>query len=485
MKFIILMQRSKQISFLCLILFGLLTSGSLALDVNGWKTRTIYQIITDRFWRPNGDTQSGCDLRKYCGGTFDGITQQLQYVKDLGFDAIWISPVMENLGEDYHGYCNLNWENVNPRFGGEAALKKMVNTAHQMGILVMADVVANHAAPVDTDYSKIYPLNQEYHYHKKCDINDWNNQWEVENCRLCNLPDLDQHNPWVRQYLKDWVKYHIDAYKFDGIRIDTVPHVEKPFWTEYTRSAGVFSIGEILNGNDAYVGDYQNYMDSTLNYGMHFTLKDVFGWNQSMRRISDRWASVNRSFRDPDALGLFVDNHDNPRFLSYQKDWRLFKSATAFSLTARGIPIFYYGGEQGYNGGADPENREPLWRSLNRNHELFKFVQTINKARAAQNVPSSSFSEKYVTDQLYAYTRGRFFVGLTNQLSGTVAQDVPNTGFSNGQVVCNIFKPQDCVTIRNGNLQLYLVDGEVKIYIPKESSFFQSSLQSPFTQITA
>ena len=447
-------------------------------DVNAWKTRTIYQVLTDRFWRSNGDTRTACDLSKYCGGDFEGITQQLDYIKDLGFDAIWISPVVDNLANGYHGYWFKNWEKVNSNFGDDASLKRLVDTAHSKGIWVMVDVVANHVAPVGEDFSQIYPLNQPYHYHKDCPINDWDNQWQVENCRLADLPDLDQSQSWVRKYLIDWIKYHVTKYGFDGIRIDTVPHIEKSFWTEYTQSAGVFSIGEVFNGNDGYLGPYQNTMDSLLNYGMYFTIRDVFGNGAAMSQISSRWNSISRSFRNPDVLGLFVDNHDNPRFLNGNSDWRLFKSALAFSLTAKGIPIFYYGSEQAYAGGADPKNREPLWTNFNKNHDIYKFVQTINRARVAQNVPAQPFSEKYADNNLYAFTRGRFLVALTNRIYDQVVVKVPGTGFAEGQVLCNIFFATDCVAVQNGSVPVYLNYGEAKIFVPKASSFFQTAPKS-------
>lgn len=77
----------------------------------------------------------------------------------MGFNAIWISPVVENLDNGYHGYWATNWEKVNEHFGSEDDLKSLVNAAHAKGIYVMVDVVANHVGPVGTDYSKIYPLN--------------------------------------------------------------------------------------------------------------------------------------------------------------------------------------------------------------------------------------------------------------------------------------------------------------------------------------
>ncbi len=173
-------------------------------------------------------------------------------------------------------------------------------------------------------------------------------------------------------------------------------------------------MGEAFNGYDTYVGDYQNYISALFNYPMYYTIKDVFMYGKSMRTIADRWASNLKAFRDVDALGLFVDNHDNSRFLHQNGDIRLFKSAITFSLCARGIPFFYYGSEQSFSGGDDPQNREVLWRNLNKNSDMYKFTQTINKARQAQGVVNHAFAEKWADDTLYAFTRGSFFVALTN-----------------------------------------------------------------------
>lgn len=125
-------------------------------------------MITDRFAKTNGD-KSGCgDFHGYCGGTWQGITNNLDYIKGLGFDAIWISPIVKNLAGGYHGYWATNWEDVNENFGSKQDLKNLVDAAHSKGIWVMVDVVANHVGPVGMDFSQIYPLNQAEHYHNNC-----------------------------------------------------------------------------------------------------------------------------------------------------------------------------------------------------------------------------------------------------------------------------------------------------------------------------
>lgn len=234
-------------------------------------------------------------------------------------------------------------------------------------------------------------------------------------------------------------------------------------------------MGEVFNGNDAYVGDYQNHVSALFNYPMYYSIRDVWMYGKSMRTIADRWNTNNQHFRDVDALGLFVDNHDNSRFLNTNGDHRQFKSALAFALTARGIPFFYYGSEQAFGGGNDPYNREVLWRNFDRNHDIFKFIQTINKARQAQQSYNSPFAEKWVDDTLYAFTRGRFFVALTNNVNGQVHQDVPNTGFSEGETLCNVLVGGDCVVVKGGKVPVYLNNGEVKVFVPKSSSFFSAT----------
>ena len=83
----------------------------------------------------------------------------------MGFDAIWISPVVDNTPQCYHGYCARNWELINDHFGSPDELKSLVNTAHSKGVSIMVDVVANHVAPIGEDFSQIYPFNKAEHYH--------------------------------------------------------------------------------------------------------------------------------------------------------------------------------------------------------------------------------------------------------------------------------------------------------------------------------
>lgn len=106
---------------------GLILSLVLAGTPEEWKSRTIYQLLTDRYSRGNGDTSDCPDLGQYCGGTFKGITDHLDYIKNLGFDAIWISPVVKNYQGAYHGYAAISLFELNPFFGTEDDLKTLVS----------------------------------------------------------------------------------------------------------------------------------------------------------------------------------------------------------------------------------------------------------------------------------------------------------------------------------------------------------------------
>ena len=455
---------------LCLLLAG----GALAGTKEEWKKRTVYQVLTDRFWRSSGDTKTPCLWKEYCGGDHLGIMQKLDYIKDLGFDAIWISPIVDNVEAGYHGYWARNWEKVNHHFGSEDDLKQMIDAAHAKGIWVMLDIVANHAGCYGHDYSSFHPFNKEEYFHEDCDIKDFDNQTQVEQCRLLLLPDLDQDHPFVREYLKDWIKYIVKNFNFDGIRLDTAPHIEKGFWKEYLQSAGVFNIGEALKESTQFVASYQDTMDSLLNYPMYFAIKKVFDEKQSMKLLHEKWVEEEQYFKDVDALGLFVDNHDNPRFRYTQPDVRLFKSALAFSLTGRGIPFYYYGSEIALNGGYDPENREGLFDKFDQTHEVYKFTKAINQARVSSNAVGTKFTEKLFTDDLYAYTKGDLLVVLTNKVDKTVTGDVPDLEFADGDKLCNIFDSKDCLTVTGRKVSVSISNGDTKIYTKSTNSFFKS-----------
>uniref|UniRef100_A0A7S3MMW5 alpha-amylase n=1 Tax=Favella ehrenbergii TaxID=182087 RepID=A0A7S3MMW5_9SPIT len=390
----------------------------------------------------------------------------------MGFDAIWISPIPHNAEADYHGYGALDWEKVNEHFGTEDELKELVKACHDRDIWVMLDVVANHSSYfANADFSNVNPLNKPEYYHTNCDI-DFDDQWSVENCWLSGLPDLDQSNDFVRSYLKKWIKETVSRFDFDGIRIDTVPHVPKDFWTEYGEAAGVFQMGEAFNGDPNYVGDYQNYLTALFNYPMFFSTRDVYGGSQSMYNLRTRYdEEANSTIVNIDVLGSFMDNHDNARFLSvYPGRDNGFKNAVCFALTARGIPFFYYGDEQMFSGGNDPANRESLWDAMDTGSDMYKFVATINQARQSAEGWAHDYVERYVLDDFFAYSFGDMLV-LTTNSDRHIELTLPYLPYASGTEVCNVFDSSDCDTVDDDGLDISF-ESLPKIYLPKGSEFF-------------
>ena len=109
-----------------------------------WKSRSIYQVLTDRFARNDGG-QYGCDnLGNYCGGGYIGMKNNLDYIQGMGFDAIWISPIVDNYDGGYHGYWGRNLYGLNSNFGSEEDFASLVSACHERNIWVMVDVVGNH-----------------------------------------------------------------------------------------------------------------------------------------------------------------------------------------------------------------------------------------------------------------------------------------------------------------------------------------------------
>ena len=232
----------------------------------------------------------------------------------MGFDAIYISPSINNTQGGYHGYWPEDFYTINPKFGGPERLKELVREAHARNIWVMADVVLNHSGKFPAQ-ALTPPLNDESHFHPPCVI-DYNNQWSVEHCRISSLPDIDTENQQMVDYLSDWVEWFTKEFNFDGVRLDAVKHVRKSFWPGIAARSGVFAVGEVYHGDPKYVGPYQDYLPSVFNYPMYYTIQDVFANKHDMSVIPWRLQEVRSQFRDTTVLGTFIDNHDVRRFMN-------------------------------------------------------------------------------------------------------------------------------------------------------------------------
>ncbi|KAK0441147.1 glycoside hydrolase family 13 protein [Desarmillaria tabescens] len=474
-------------------------SVSFAASADQWQDRSIYQLLTDRFAvRNNAGAPCNTTARTLCGGSWIGITEHLDYIQNMGFDAIWISPVVENIddknpyGEAYHGYWTKNISNLNPHFGKPDDLKTLSSAVHARGMYIMVDVVVNHFAGVpfhpeanissidDFNLSGLSPFSSPSEFHPFCWIQDYSNQTQTEQCWLGDnnlaLIDLDTENPNVVTTMNTWISSLVKDYNIDGIRIDTVRHVRKDFWPDFVKAAGVFSIGEIYDRNVSFVKDYTEVMDSVLDYPTYFALTAAFSSTQgSLSELLDVATASQKSYkRGVFGTGSFLENHDVPRFQSITGDWALVKNAITWSFVTDGIPILYSGQEQGYQGAADPNNREALWLSgyATANKTLVTLVKTLNSARKSAITLNSSFLTTPMTfipqggNQAIAISKLPILTLLTNVgQSGTATWNVPGV-FEPKQALVDVLTCNQFIVPSNGNMTVSSNDGLPKVLMP-------------------
>jgi alpha-amylase len=163
-------------------------------------------------------------------------------------------------------------------------------------------------------------------YHPFCWITDYTNQTMVEQCWLGDssvaLADLNTESQSVIDYWNNWVRNVVSTYNVDLLRLDTVKHVPKAFWSQFIRASGVSQAGEVLDGDVAYVGAYQKEAGvHPFNYPIYYPLARAFNSTSgNLTSLINMVGSVKQQFNDPTLLGGFLNNHDNARFESWVGD---------------------------------------------------------------------------------------------------------------------------------------------------------------------
>jgi alpha-amylase len=230
----------------------------------------------------------------------------------------------------------------------------------------------------------------------------------------------------------------------------------------------VYTLGEVLNFDLPYIAGYQGSVDAVLNYALYSSLRSAFQSGGPMTSFESYYEAAYSTWSDITIVGNFVNNHDNPRFLADSNNIQGFKSALAFSLCSVGIPIVYYGDEQGFNGGADPANRETLWENMRTESETYHFLKTMNTFRKNSQFYAFDQIQRYSNDAFYAFSRGDYFFAFTNSLD-TQSRSINFHSYPEGTLLCNIFYEKDCVEVKNGEFPIVLINGEVKILVPSQS----------------
>lgn len=341
-----------------------------------WDEAVIYFMVTDRFFdgdssnnAANGADTTGDNAGLYHGGDFKGVTEKLDYLKELGVNTIWITPIVENIkgvtvGDGtgdvpfyaaYHGYWASDFTKLNPALGTEAEFQTLIDTAHEKGMKIMVDVVVNHAGYGMEETDQFPGMLRD-----KADVNEEDHELGGYQA---GLPDFLTELPEVRnkiiQWQVDWAKKGVDFF-----RVDTVQHVEDTTWrafkNELTKANPKFKmIGEYFgagynSNNGNRIGNGQ--MDSLLDFDFNDWATEFVGGGilSVEKKLADRNKALNNTY----LTGQFLSSHDENGFQAalIDKGWSKADAAAAayaaatLQITAKGQPVIYYGEEIGLTG---------------------------------------------------------------------------------------------------------------------------------------
>ncbi len=511
----------RKLIFIFMVLFSIVTAFS------GWEDVVIYMIMIDRF--NDGDPTNNDqgfgeyhpgDPARFNGGDLLGILQKIDYIKGLGVDAIWITPPVANQWWDpwvnyggYHGYWARNFVEVDEHFGDIEAYKKLSDELHKNGIKLIQDIVCNHVGnyfrfsgkwfyinkrSVPTSAPTQYPFNMNNYkdpkhreaavYHWTPDIKDYKDPIQRLNYQLAGLDDLNTENPLVVSTLKESYKFWIEKVGVDGFRVDTAMYVPGTFWKEFFLSKdGIYStkdnfiaFGEAWVTSKPMSDDGEKFIEKFYDYGFNAMLD--FPLSEEIRRVikggqPTEYLAYRLKFRErlleKGYLVTFIDNHDMERFLRGTSINRL-KLALSFLFSIPGIPVIYYGTEQGFT-----ETRAAMfqkgWGSGGKEHfntesDLYKFIKELVKFRKSFKVLRNGRVEILYSDSKGA---GILAFVLRNE-SETVLVimntsdrkkiGVAKTSFEPGQIFRSVF------SFRNSISKITVGDGgKIVFKVPAES----------------
>jgi cyclomaltodextrinase len=434
------------------------------------KSAIFYQIFPDRF--ANGDPSNDPEgtvpwgsqptIDNFFGGDLKGIIDNLDYLVDLGITALYLTPVFE--APSNHKYDTVNYKKVDPAFGSNDILRKLVDACHSMGIRVMLDAVFNHCSEQFPPFKDVLEYGEESKYADWFHIEKY--PLEVNNGIptydtfgfFGNMPKLNTANPKVKHYLMDVAEYWIREVGIDGWRLDVANEVDHHFWRDFRKvvkaaNPEAYIVGEVWNDSLKWLMGDQ--FDSVMNYPFSNKLLEFFS-NSEM----DGFTFANRMggllMRYPQQTNEVIFNllcsHDTPRVLTcLHEDKRRLKLCVVFLLTYMGTPCIFYGDEIGITGGTDPDCRKSMeWDQQRQDRELYDFYKLLIGLRRNHEVlihGSFRFLKAGLGDQRIIYERvndkEHFTIWMNNTEEPTVLSHPMETDDWHDALSGDAVKPVD------------------------------------------
>ena len=351
-----------------------------------WDEAVIYFTVTDRFFdgdAGNNDAYGVGDYNtgkkggsSYHGGDFAGLNQKLDYLKDLGVNTIWITPIVENITKDqhdnetdtatygYHGYWASDFTKLNKHLGTEEQFKALLEAAHSKGMKIMVDVVLNHAGYETEGYFNniLRDADGKPISMIRDDSNTIGGDDKYDS--LSDLPDFVTENKAVTDQLVAWQTGWMSKYNIDYYRVDTVKHVETTTWAAFKNSLtkvnpdfkmiGEYSgAGYANNAGELGTGTMDALLDFDFNdFAQNFVTGNISSVENSLQKR-------NNAINNTSVMGSFLSSHDedtlqyklvNESKISEEEAYNLMKVAATLQITAKGQPVLYYGEEIGQGG---------------------------------------------------------------------------------------------------------------------------------------
>ncbi len=363
--------------------------------VEWMKDAVFYQIFVERFSRGdflkddsyiNQDWEDKPSPHSFVGGDLKGIVEKLDYIKDLGVNALYLTPIFKS--PTNHKYDIMDYFEIDPHFGKKEDFRNLVEKAHEMGIRIVLDAVFNHMSHKNPIFMDVREKG------KASEFFDWffvdGDMVDIEKlnyetfAHVYNMPKLNTSNPEVQDYLIKIGKYWIEEFDIDGWRLDVSDEVSHDFWKIFRKEIKASKkdcviIGENWHNAEAFLrGDE---FDSVMNYAFTNTAIDYFKGEISAKKASDNLNMVIMRNRDQANRMMlnFLDTHDTPRFITEIKGNRdKFLAVLAMSTLYMGANSVYYGTEIALEGGKDPDCRRGFpWEKLHQEKPLTEKIKEI------------------------------------------------------------------------------------------------------------